>query len=242
VKKSTILFLLFVSFTICHAQESTTKFGVIYKPIFPSTYFRTGPKEFSDNNVKFKIAQSSGFSAGASIRKGLTKSLSIEAALCYVKRRYNLQITDTTFTGNSSYKIIGYEIPVQALVFVQLSQEIWMNVALGPSIDIFPSDIRTEGNYFVQHSTRNSKLQVFNTGILANIGWEWRTKKSGYFYLGSSYHRSLNEPYTSYIGYRRTVNQSAADAFGKVNHSGDYLTFDLRYYFYEQQKGNVQKD
>jgi hypothetical protein len=224
------------------SQERVTTFGIVAKPIFPSKYLRTGPVESTDNNVGFKISQLSGFSAGAVIRKGITRTLSIETGLSFVKRNFELQITDAAFKGTSDYKIIGYEVPLQALVFVQLSRDIWMNVALGPSIDIFPSDIRTTGSYFVQETRRKSARNILNAGVIANMGWEWRTKKSGYFYLGASYHRSFSNIYTTSVAYIRNPQSTSADALNTTPLNGDYFTFDLRYYFHENaQPKKVKK-
>lgn len=227
-----ILLFIFLS-TACVAQERVTTFGIVVKPVFPNKFFRTGPKESINNNVNFKISQNAGFSAGGVIRKGITKTLSLEGGISFVKRLYELQISDSSFTGTSDYKVIGYEIPLQALVFVQLSKQIWMNVALGPSIDLFPSDVRTEDSYFVQETRRKTQRHIFNPGVIADIGWEWRTQRSGYFYLGASYHRSLNNIYTTYVAYIRNPNATTADALNSTPLSGDYFTFDIRYYFHE---------
>ncbi|MEP7263554.1 MAG: hypothetical protein ABI772_03610 [Bacteroidota bacterium] len=232
--KKLLHILLFISVTTnCFSQERVTTFGIVVKPVFPSRFFRTGPKESINNNVNFKISQNAGFSAGGVIRKGLTKTLSIEGGINFVKRLYELQITDGSFTGTSDYKVIGYEIPLQALVFVQLSRQIWMNAALGPSLDLFPSDVTTNDTYFIEETRRKSQRHILNPGVIADIGWEWRTEKSGYFYLGASYHRSLNNIYTTYVAYIRTPGATSADALNSTPLTGDYFTFDIRYYFHE---------
>ena len=223
------------------SQKNVTTFGFVVKPVFPSNYFRTGPKTFEVNNVDFTISQQSGFSAGGIVRHGITKSLSFETGINFVKRLYDLKITDSTFTGKSNFKIVGYEIPIQALVFIQLSKDIWMNAALGPSIDIYPSDIKTFSYYFVNISKRNSQISVFNTGIIANVGFEWRTKKAGYIYFGSCYHRSFKNIYNSTIGYIRDPKALTPYAQGSTGLSGDYLTFDIRYYFHEAPDNKIIK-
>ena len=133
--------LCFLIFSLkLNAQVGTTSFGFVVKPIFPSSYFRTGAEtkvatDTIGNTYQFKLAQTSGFSAGAVLRKGITKNISVETGIQYVKRHYQLDITDdsTGFKGGSDFKIIGYEIPIQVLTLVQLSREIWMNVSLGTS-------------------------------------------------------------------------------------------------------------
>ncbi len=220
---------------ILFGQAKTTSFGFVVKPIFPSSFFRTGPQTqtVDSANVTFRLAQISGFSAGAVVRKGITNNLSLETGIQYVKRVYSLKITDTTFTESSYHKIIGYEVPLQVLVFVQLSRQIWMNASLGTSVDIFPSDINTRSAYFKHLALRKSNLSVFNAGLIANIGWEFRTEKDGIIYLGSSYHRSFKDIYISKVEYYRNGKSGNQPITAKTdfNLKGDYLTLDLRYYF-----------
>lgn len=226
------------------AQINTTSFGFVLKPVFPSKFFRTGPQtqnaaDSAGNSITFKLAQNSGINFGGLVRKGITKSISAETGIEFIKRNYHLDITDTAknFSGGSDFKIIGYEIPIQVLVFIQLSQQIWMNASLGTSLDIFPSDVETRGSYFINKSLRLSNLTVFNAGVLANIGWEYRTEKSGIIYIGSSYHRSFKDTFRSVTGYLRNIKSAYPDATTDFKLKGDYLTLDFRYYF----QGDVNK-
>ena len=234
------LVILFLFSQELYAQKNVTTFGIVMKPIFSSKYFRTGPKDFSNKDINLNLSQQSGFSAGGVVRWGLTNSLSLETGINFVKRNYKIKITDSLFSGVSDFKIIGYEIPIQTLVFIQLSKDVWMNAALGPTIDIFPSDVRTEGDYYA-HVSQRSNYSGFNLGILANLGWEWRTKKSGYIYMGACYHRSFNDIYRTGIGY--IIDPKASSPYAQVNTnlSGDYLTFDLRYYFHEDPEKRKKK-
>ena len=100
-------------------------------------------------------------------------------------------------------------------------------------MDIFPSDINTRSAYFKHLALRKSNFSVFNAGLIANLGWEYRTEKNGIIYLGSSYHRSYKDIYISKVEYyhnTNTVNPPIA-AKSDFNLKGDYLTLDLRYYF-----------
>lgn len=221
-----------------HAQERVTTFGFSYKPIFPSSYFRTGPKEFQNKGARFTITQNSGFNAGALVRRGFTKRLTGETGILYTKRNYDLSIqSDSGLTGDSDFKIIGYEIPLNVLVFIQLGQQLWMNAGLGASIDLFPSDIFTRDNYFRHYAARN---HTANAGLNAMTGVEYRTKKSGYFYFGLAYHRSFSSIYNSLVEYYPTGSQLLPpSAIANTKLQGDYFTFDIRYYFHEapEKKG-----
>ncbi len=252
-RSAELLIVFFISCFLCAphallAQVNTTAFGFVVKPIFPSEIFRTGPQTQNDadsagNSISFGLAQNSGFSVGGIIRKGITKNISFETGISYVNRKYQLDISDTStsFSGNSDFTIVGYEIPIQVLVFVQLSQQMWMNASLGTSLDIFPSDVETRDSYFIHKSIRESNFSVFSAGLIANIGWEYRTEKDGIFYIGGSYHRSFNSTYRTVVGYYRNIKAPYPDADTDFRLKGDYLTLDLRYYFHADPNKKKKK-
>jgi len=214
----------FIFFSFCFSQENIFTAGFQFKPIFPSAFFSTGTKTISQNGIDFSISQRFGFCAGMVLRRGFTKRFSFETGINYVKRNFNLNITDTTFTGKSDFTIIGYEIPVQGIIFLQLSKTIFMNASMGISCDMYPTNIATHDSYFKHNSLRHS---LFQFSSLANLGYEYRTEKKGYFYLGASYHLPFNYFYLS------TVNYLPNQEIAKIKLGGNYLTIDFRYYFHE---------
>ncbi len=206
------------------SQENIFTAGFQYKPIFSSAFFSTGTKTVTQNNIDFSITQRNGYCAGMIIRRGINKRFSFETGINYVKRNFDLDIKDTSFTGSSDFKIIGYEIPVQGLIFLQMSKKVFMNSSAGMSMDMYPSNIQTYGTYYGHNSSRHA---VFQFSALANLGWEYRTEKSGYFYLGASYHLPLSWFYSSIVQYKPTKDVI------RMKLGGNYLTLDFRYYFHE---------
>jgi hypothetical protein len=103
-----------------------------------------------------------------------------------------------------------------------------MDVSLGLSLDFFPSDVQSSDEYFKHYGTRKSWL---GESVLANLGYEYRTEKSGYFYIGASYHRPFNDIYYSTVAYYRDHNHYTSGQQFLI--SGNYLTLDLRYFFHE---------
>ena len=238
------LALLFLTHITVFGQINTTQVGFCYRPIFSSSYFRTGPKNFNNNNISYTLSQHSGYTTGMLLRRGVTKKLTIESGILYVNRNYDLQFEDDTinkgFISKSDFTIIGYEIPLSALIYIQLDQKIWMSSSMGGSIDIFPSDVFTyEPTYMRHYSARKSKI---NAGVLANIGFEYRNGKHGTYYLGASYHRSLSSIYNTLVEYN-TQNDFSKPAFstGRTTLQGDYLTFDIRFYFHESPDRKPKK-
>ncbi len=159
------------------------------------------------------------------IRRGYTKRFTLETGINYTKRNFGLTITDTTFTGNTGFTIVGYEIPLQLLVFQKFSEYIFMNAGFGFSVDMYASDVQTRDTYFFHKSYRHG---VFQLAALANLGVEYRTKKNGYFYIGSSYHLPSDYIYGTVIRYE------PLQQIGRMKLSGNYLTLDFRYYFHEE--------
>ncbi len=207
------------------AQENIFTAGFQYRPIFINSFFNKDATTTLASGLDFNISQKRGYSAGMILRRGFTKQLSIETGINYTRRNFDLTITDTTFIGKSDFGIIGYEIPIQGMVFLRIAEKIYMNTSLGLSMDMYASNISTKDTYFRHFSKRNS---IFQFAALANLGFEWRTEKSGYFYLGSSYHLPFSFFYSSSIMYEPSKE------IGRLKLSGTFLTLDFRYYFHEE--------
>ena len=218
-------------FLAAYSQERVTTFGIQVKPIIPIGFMDTGEQKFDVNNVDFILTPRIGMNFGMVIRKGFTKSLSLETGINFLQRNYDLTITDvdSNFSGASSFKLVNYELPVLGLVYVRLGEMMYMNVAGGMSFDIYPSELRTGGAYFDNLLLRNEWL---NISLLANVGWEYRTRKSGYIYFGASLHRPFSNIFKELILYEQYDKKENAI----FNLSGNYITVDLRYFFHEDKE------
>jgi hypothetical protein len=240
VKKSVIFIALLVFTLFGGAQERVTTFGVQFKPLLPSTLLGTGLVEGQGVENLYSVQQRVGYSFGGVVRKGFTKWLSLETGISYVRRNYEARLAsaNSNFADSTKFRIIGYEIPVSALVFVRLSENVYMDGAFGLALDMYPSDVQSDGRNgsFYQRSYRNSwsksseVMPWLNLGLMANVGFEYRTENRGYFYLGASYHLPFRPTYNSFFIYdRNSVSEEAM-----VQLSGNYLTLDLKYFFHEE--------
>lgn len=217
------------------AQERVITFGLQFKPIFSSPFFGTGAMEETINEVNFKLTPASGYSGGMMIRKGYSKRISFETGINFTRRNYKIFIQERDFEVNDQFRIIGYEIPFTTLVFIQLSENIFMNTSLGVCVNMFPSDVQS---YNLDYEHYSGRYNVFNPSLLANIGAEYRTKKSGYFYFGTSLNRPFTPIYLTAIDYVRNQN---SEIF-RTPLRGAYLTIDFRYFFHEEpQKSKGKK-
>ena len=209
------------------AQERVTTFGIQVKPVFPLGFFKP-LTTFEQGALNGTVELTGGIAFGGLVRAGLTKSISLEVGINQIQRQYDWSVTNDTSTiaGSGSVRWVGYEIPVMALVYVRLGERSWMNNAIGFSADMYPSDVVQTFEESRTYWYRNSWVQA---GVIANLGFEYRTLKSGYFYLGATYHR----PFGDMAIAEHTWRANAIDTSLKQGIVGTYLTLDVRYFFYE---------
>jgi hypothetical protein len=220
-----------------HAQEGRTMFGVQLKPVIPITYFN--PVVTAERPSLFgQVELAGGFSFGMSVRVGITNTISLETGISQIRRAYDFRIVNDTsgYDGSNRVRFTGYEIPVTGLVYIRLGERTWMNTALGASIDLYPSD--------VQRDVEQGRIYIYKHdwvrfGILANMGVEYRTEKSGTFYIGASYHRPFNDMATAEFTYYGPRFQGTYDM--RTTLDGSYLTLDLRYFFHEDPEAAKQR-
>lgn len=219
------------------AQERVLTFGLQLKPILADDMITTRTLQQTQNNKQFTLTNQLGYSFGGVIRRGITDKISFETGINYVSRNFNISVSDNEneFSGGSDFTIIGYEIPVLGLVYVQLDKNIFMNAALGASLDFFPSDVGTRTAEILHISNRRSWIIP---SLLANLGWEYRTPKSGYWYIGGSFHRPFATIYQSGVQYTSPVDNTLT--FFEL--TGSYLTVDLRYFFHEDPLKKTSKE
>lgn len=232
-----ILLLIGVACITVKAQEKVITFGLQVKPIISSGLITDKQITQFEDNYEFNLHNNPGYSFGMVMRKGFTKNISLETGINYVQRNFTAEVQDDSRLKNINYdfSIVGYEIPTLALVYVRLSDLIYMNAAFGASIDFFPSDVGSNQDSLYHISGRRTWIMP---SLLANIGWELRTKELGYFYLGGSFHRPFTNIY--FTGLRYTYPGGQTESI--FNTSGSYLTFDLRYFFHEDpQKAKAPK-
>ncbi len=220
------------------AQLNVTTFGLQVKPMVPSKFFGTGPEFATSENLSISFTPKFGLNLGMVIRRGLTKNWSFETGINMVQRNYELEFQHPFLKSNQllKFRYIGYEIPLQALIYVRLTDKLWMNASGGVSLDIYPSDVRSNNSLFQdttavdfqQLTIKNNWIQL---SLLVNYGFEWRTKEDGYFYFGASFHRPFSDIGYTVASLSINNNQTASLVYAL---KGSYLTADFRYFFHEK--------
>lgn len=225
-----VLFFSFASF----AQEKTDKlptyFGVQVRPIFPTKFIGDRTTSLSGEGFETTISQRLGFGFGGTVRANVTKLIAIESGINYTQRYFDLDVAipDSNVYGSQTMTFVEYDIPLNALVYIQLSEEIFMNASMGAAISYKPTDtrvqIRPEGkHYFALYGIRKS----IGLDVNANVGFEYRTRKSGFFYIGGS----ARVPFAPLFKYAAFYNYGANDVLLTGDVDGSFLTLDFKYFF-----------
>lgn len=212
------------------AQVGVTTFGLQVKPVIPFGFFdpvTTLEREALVSTLEIR----GGMAFGMVVRTGISKAISLEAGIDQITRRYDFSLRNDTngYAESGPVRFVGYEVPVTCLVYIRLGERSWMNNALGFSLDFYPGDAVKELDNGQAYLFRRNWAQV---GVVGNIGVEYRTRKSGYFYLGATFHRPFGEMaqvdvtwldrFSGYKPYKMTALLN-----------GSYLTLDFRYFFHE---------
>lgn len=244
MSKILIKYWLFVAIygvvNFSYAQKQGTTFGFQLKPIIPINYFDAGPQTLADTITEINVNPKMGLSFGVLVRQQITESIAIESGIASVRRNFDLKATDfvNNTTDQSDFGFVGYQIPIQALVYIQLSEEIFMNTTAGLGLDMYPSSVKSKGDNY-KLSSISYRQHWLSYSLLANIGFEYRTEKKGTFYVGGSFNRPFKPIAESFYYYNYEGNKQ-----NELSHflNGSYLTLDLRFFFPENEsKGNSNR-
>lgn len=218
-------------------QKNVTTFGIQFKPIVPSKFFNSGEEQVVQDYLTVNYKPRIGFNFGMVMRQGFTDVISLEAGINMVRRNYDLTARDTDLGMDLklNFAFVGYEVPVLGLIYVKLGERLWMNGAGGVSFDFYPTSVfnlvsDVQDTIFFDFEQFTSRRHWMQVALLANYGFEYRTKTKGYWYLGISYHRPFDDVATT----RATLIRDNIPLSVYNNLSGSYLTIDLRYFFHEK--------
>lgn len=260
MRKPILCFFLCTITTLCFAQDDrfpqTLTAGIEFRPIFPIDFLKTGNQDVSNEEYNITVSPKFSFSAGMTIRYGFHKRFALETGINFVQRNYNLTVHRDSSNGSvfpnirpeynskTDFTIIGYEHPIKLLVFVRLAEQVYMNAAAGLQLTFFPSDIFTtdENTKGTDQHFKHSALRLgfdgkpgndgfIHGGAIANLGFEYRTKKAGFFYFGATYHLPFADIYGSKFQY---LEEDYKSQIQTIQLNGSYLTFDVRYFFHSK--------
>ncbi|MBK7128323.1 MAG: hypothetical protein IPM74_12165 [Crocinitomicaceae bacterium] len=232
--KNLLVVMLLLLTTNLFSQKGVTTFGLQYKPIIPNRMIGTYTQDFNEGQLVSSIKQKLGHCYGGVVRHGLNNMISLETGINFTQRFFglNFEVADSGLASTGKVGIVSYEIPLSCLIYIRLGEQFYMNTSLGTALTLFTSNVRTvyplgEGELFTQEGAYNSKMQG---ALLANLGFEYRTRGKGYFYVGTSFHQPFTYIMRMAMAYEFQGGKTVA--IDKVQ--GSYLTLDFRYFFPEK--------
>ena len=230
--RATIVAILLINSYVSIAQikKGENVFGIQVRGIVPVSFLNAGEQVDRNDSITFTVSGASGFSVGGMIRHNFSKMFTIETGIHLVSRKYSMNFKHNIqdIDDNSSVNLISYEIPVQWLLYIRLGEQFYMNALFGLSFDFYPSDVGKERNNYVYKIIRKSWV---NLALVASIGFEYRTKKSGYFYLGGSLHYPFSDIGVVRVSYVPDSNDLNNFVNLQTPLSGTYFSVDVRYFF-----------
>jgi hypothetical protein len=218
-------------------------FGLQSKLVMPSDFLGAVQTNLTDQQFNSSLIQKLGFSYGALIRADYTKNITIESGIHYIQRHFNASMSysdSVEFVQDTNrLTFINYELPLTGIVKIQLGRSIFSMVGLGPAFTFKPTSVKLidlpGGKHTFYHT---GSVKKFGIDLNAQVAFEYRTKKSGYFYLGGS----AKIPTTYLFNWGGKYSQQGSSYylidFAKVN--GAFLSLDVRYYFPKIRKSGVQ--
>lgn len=184
-----------------------------------------------DNNFRAVYELTNGLGFGGVVRVRLSRIWNIESGLYYTRRNYRFAIQDlqSDFQDETNLRVVSYEIPMKGLVYIQLGEQLYMNVALGVAMNFFASDVIALER---QYNFKGFKPSWLRMGVLGNLGFEYRTEKDGYFYLGATWHQIANEIMRTEVNFFRPAEQGQYVPAGRQRDvlDGTYFSIDFRYF------------
>lgn len=193
-------------------------------------------KDLYREDTVFKFLPQIRFRLGACVRFDFSKTFSLQTGIYYVSRQYKVLVGKTNGQSpditqglyENRINFVGYEIPIMGLFYVQLGEKWFLNNAVGFSLDMFPSHTQ-EVDPLLTYEIYNARRGWIIPSIKASVGFEFRTTKTGYFYLGGQFHRPLIPISDMYV--ERTTPDGIGYQTVSAPMSGTYFAVDLKYFF-----------
>lgn len=232
----TVLFFLFiqVSFSQTVKEKIPTYFGFQIKPIFPGVFIGTTSFDSNVDGFNTTLKQATGYSFGGVVRVGLTKLIALETGINMTQRNYFLDysIPDSNLYLNSRIRYLTYDIPVSALFYIRLAERAYMNVSVGAALSYNPtvSGVKNSPDKYHTFEQRALGKKVIGEAI-GNIGFEYRTPKSGTFYLGAAARVPFEPLFYLKSSYQNQGFYVETDAENQGRVDGSYIALEIKYFF-----------
>lgn len=234
MKKLLVIFLCLLAmptFAQVNKMPPPSYFGLHVRTIFPTQFIGTNTLVLEKDGFESTISQRMGYSFGGTVRAGLTELISIETGINYTQRYYNIDfsVPDSNISGSSEFGFIEYDVPLNALFYIRLSEKWYANASMGFALTFKPTNVQTFEQPVAPHRFIYTGLlrSKFSVDAMANFGFEYRTEKNGFFYIGGSARVPFSPLFDLVASYE--WQGVSTRTFGEMD--GSFLSIDVKYFF-----------
>ena len=228
-----VFFFLFSLNVFCQSEKVPSYFGLHYRTILPNNF--VGSKSVTISNQEFTstCTQKTGYSLGATVRAGITKLIAFETGINLIHRNFylNMSVADSNQYAYRDLGFLTYDIPLNCLIYIKLNKSWYANASLGIAASYKPSTIgavnNTADNHSFIHTGYVDYKKKFTADFNGNIGFEFRSKKSGFFYLGGA----VQIPLSSLFILAGMYKYQGYELVAASNVNGSFLSVDLKFFF-----------
>ena len=170
---------------------------------------------------------------GATVRAGITKLIAFETGINLIHRNFylNMSVADSNQYADRDLGFLTYDIPLNCLIYIKLNKSWYANASLGIAASYKPSTIgavnNTADNHSFIHTGYVDYKKKFTADFNGNIGFEFRSKKSGFFYLGGA----VQIPLSSLFILAGMYKYQGYELVAASNVNGSFLSVDLKFFF-----------
>jgi hypothetical protein len=224
--KAILLSFVIFSFVLCYGQnpepahEPKTVFSFQLSPVFSLNLIQNNDRLVEIDSLNtLELRHMPSYLFGMEMRHEVSRYFSIQTGINNIRRHIDMTLTNDS-VSTTRLKYYGYEIPVMLLAYLRLSEHIYMDNAVGVSVNFYPSDI-IQGQFY------GISRRWISAGLLAHVGWDFRTQSSGYFHIGASYQLHFGE--LLHVLYFKNEIYGHGDA--RIVTGGSYLAVNFKYFF-----------
>tara|TARA_B100000524_G_scaffold219296_1_gene115434 strand:+ start:11202 stop:11951 length:750 start_codon:yes stop_codon:yes gene_type:complete len=231
-----VLLLLFILLSLNGFSQSNkvpSYFGVHYRTVLPNNFVGSKSVTISQQEFTSTCLQKTGYSIGATVRAGITKLIAFETGINLIHRNFqlNMSVIDSNQYSQRELGFLTYDIPLNCLIYIKLNKSWYANASLGIAASYKPSTIggvnNTGDNHSFIHTGYVDYKKKFTADFNGNIGFEFRSKKSGFFYLGGS----VQIPLAPLFILAGMYKYQGYELVSVTNVNGSFLSLDLKFFF-----------
>lgn len=232
------IYLIILSFLLCSSsfsqdakQNPPSYFGLQVRPVLPTNFIGDKELSLSQDGFESTIVQKMGYSFGGTVRVGLTKLIALETGINFTQRHFDITmaVPDSNAYDINTMVFIEYDIPLNALFYIQLSKSWFMNASIGFAVTYKPTHVGIYNAPGGLHTFSHTGLTRGKVGAdaNANFGFEFRTEDKGFFYVGGSARVPFGPLFDWVADYQWEGNITRI--IGEVD--GSFLAIDFKYFF-----------